>query len=114
MAKSIVKAIEMTMLAGTAFTATLQQMNPGGLPESCNYLLLVNDSTQDLYVSFDNLVYNFFLRSNSEIPLPSQANAIPNSKIALFPKGMGVWIASVSGAVGVGNVWLSGLYQPKE
>lgn len=110
MAKDVVKALILTTFNTAAATANLQLMNPGGLEEACTIIDITNNSNIDVYVSFDGINLHWVIQRVASLQLPSQANNQPQNRRQMFPKGMGVWIASITGAAGAGNIYLSGLY----
>ena len=98
--------------AGAIDTAVLdgsyEQLNAGGLPEACFLLRVINDSDIGLEISYDGTTQHDFVSAKSVAYLPAQSNSQPNNNVALFPKGLVVW---VNGTDGTGVVYLAGYYQ---
>lgn len=107
MAQNKVKAITRTSLAGASLTASYQPVNTSGLPEACFLVRIYNTTSGAVDVSFDGSTDSDVMVANSYIEVSAQANAQPNGNVALFPKGL---IVYVKGSAGAGNVYVSGYY----
>lgn len=109
MSKNIVKPIVMTDIESTDVSAAYAAVNATGLPFPCVYLLINNDSTEDVTVSMDGVNPHFYVPTMTQLPINAQTNSQPNGYAAIWPVGTVVW---VKGTAGTGFIYLSGLYQP--
>jgi len=80
---------------------------PNGWPNAPFLLRLVNDSNQDVDVSFDGVTSHDYLISQQTLQIQTQTNSPYNIDCALFPIGTKVYVAGVAGA---GTIWLTGYY----
>ena len=108
--KNVIKAIPLSTVAASTLTGVYVPLN-SGLPFPCFHIRITSTSTTSITVSYDGGVTDHDI-----IPLPGgtivvngQTNSQPQSHIALFAKGT---VISIKGAVGTGNIYLSGYYQP--
>jgi len=104
--KNIVKAVP---LQGGAVIATYAALNPGGLPNACFLLRIINESSNVITISYDGSTDHDTLPANSHVSLPVQTNSQPNNYIANFPVGFTVY---VKGTAMSGNAFVAGYYQP--
>jgi hypothetical protein len=109
MPKNIVKAIPIAVVDAATFAGTYVPINPLGLPEACFSLRILNDSDQNLVISFDGIVDNFIMLDNTEIFLPFQNFSSPNNHVCQMPVGTKIYVKALAGT---GFVSLSGFYQP--
>ncbi len=105
-----VKALELSSLASSSVTGSYQALNGTGLEEACFLLRLINDSNQDVTVSYDGTTDHEFVPSGQTFQFPIQTNSSPQNQQALMPKGTVVY---VKGTAGTGSVYLAGYYQPR-
>lgn len=105
--KNAVNALEMTSIDSASMTGSYQAINASGLEKACFYLKIINDSNQDVSVSYDGSTDNDYVLSGTREPLPAQNYAQPNNWVSLFAKGTVVY---VKGTAGTGNVYLVGYY----
>lgn len=110
MAKDAIKAIELTSFNSAGANATYQVINSNGLDEACTQIIIVNDSNIDILISLDGSTDHIFMPANVQFSLPVQSNNQPQNRRQMFPKGMKFYVESVSGAAGVGLIYLSGFY----
>lgn len=84
----------------------------GGLPFPCFYVRILNDCDEDIYVSYDGgSTNNDIVLQGQDLVLSFQNQAQPSNYVCLFPAGFKIWVDSVSGNAGTGNVYLSAYYQ---
>jgi hypothetical protein len=114
MAQNAVKFIPLATFNTATADGTLQLINSGGLPEACTMLYIVNDSNISVYISFDGVTNHFVVPDQVGVDFAAQTNSQPGNRVQMFRKGMTIWLASVSGAAGVGNVYVSGIYTEPE
>ena len=108
--KNTIKAINASSVAAATFTGAFQLLTPAfGLPHPCSWLRIINNSSKDLFVSYDGINIHDFIDAGGEWMLMTQINAQPGSGIALMPKGQLIYI--LADAPGTGDVYLTGYYQ---
>jgi hypothetical protein len=108
--KNIVLPIVMTNINSTTVIATYLPINPTGLPHACFMIRIINASNAAITISYDGTNDHDFLAANTSTPeLEFQTNSQPNNLIAKLAQGT---IVYVKGTAGVGNVYLTGWYQP--
>jgi len=108
MAQNSVKPFQLTtILSSTLILNTYQAINPNGFEEAPFFIRIANGSTQIVVISYDGINDHEIVLINSAFDFPSQANAQPNAKVALFPKHTVVY---ARGTAGTGNITLSGYY----
>jgi hypothetical protein len=99
-----IAAIPMTNIA---VTADYLPINPGGLPNACNSISLLNDSTDSVTISFDGTTDAYFLLPTSINTLPVVEMGQPNNFAAQWAQGQVVY---AKGTADSGDVYLAGLY----
>lgn len=107
MAQNKVKAIARTSLAGASLTGSYAPINASGLASACFLIRIYNTTAAAVDISYDGSTDADVVVANSYIEINAQENAQPNGNIALFPKGL---IVYVKGSAGAGNVYVSGYY----
>jgi len=107
--KSACKAILRTEIASSVITSSYAAINPGGLPEACSLVYIVNDSTDAVDVSYDGVNPHDIVPAHTTRELPIASNSYPNS-INNFAIGLTVYVA---GSAGTGNIYLVGYYSPR-
>jgi hypothetical protein len=115
MAKNSIQAIALQDVNSNLFgVGPYAELTPlGGLGHPCFYIRILNDSNQDIYVSYDGgVTNNDIVLQAEELILSFQNQAQPNNYTCLFPSNFKVWVESVSGNAGNGFVYLSAYYQP--
>jgi hypothetical protein len=110
MSKNSIKAVPMTTFASTSVSGTYAPIITGGLAQACYLLRIINDTTQDVTISFDGVTDADYILLGTGNNIPAIYGAQPNSYVALFPKGMQIY---VKGTAGTGNIYVSGYYQPR-
>lgn len=105
--RNTIAAIPMTSIESTTVTGTYAVINAGGTPQACFLIRIINDSDEDVTVSYDGVNDADYIPTMTSIQLPLQTNSQPNNNVALLTKGTQVW---VKGTMGTGYVYLSGYY----
>lgn len=109
--KNSIAPIPLTSVSATTFDGTTYvPINPGGVPQPLFLYTIINDSSSDLIVSYDGVTAHDFIAAGSTSVNPIQYNSQPNTYIANLARGTVIW---VKGAMGTGEVYLSGFYQPQ-
>jgi len=107
MANNKIKALTLASFDSSGLSGTYQAINSGGLANPCVILRIINDSNQDVTVSYDGSTNNDYVRSGESLILNGQSNSLPNSFVANFAKGTVVY---VKGTSGTGSIYLAGYY----
>ena len=108
MAKNAAKPIELQGVDATTISAiTWTPFNTAGLEGACFFLRFNNDTTSDIQISYDGVTAHDFIKSYTDFSVNFQTNASPNNGVCKVPKKTVIY---VSGAVGTGNIYLSGFY----
>lgn len=107
MAQDSVKPLLLKSKASSTVTGTYAAINALGFEHSPFLIRINNASNQGITVSYDGINDHEFVLSNDFVEIPSQANAQPNARVALFPKNTVVY---VKGTAGAGTIYLSGYY----
>lgn len=105
--KNIVAAIELVNFNTANLAAGYAPMNPGGLDKPCFYIKFVNNSAQDITISYDGVTDNEILLANEILYLNFQTNSQPNNQVCLMSQGQLIY---VKGTAGAGSLYLSGYY----
>lgn len=101
--------ITMTSFNTAGLNGSFQVVNSGGTTEACVLIRIVNDSDQDVTVSFDGAVDHDYVRAGETLQLPIQSNAAPGSNTAKLRQGTQVWVKGAG--AGTGLIYLAGYYQ---
>jgi hypothetical protein len=107
MAQSRVTPIVRTTLAGSSLTSSFQPINPNGLDGACFSIAIANTTTAAVDISYDGVNTHDVVLTGATTEVLAQTNAQPNGWVALFQKGL---IVYVKGASSAGNIYLSGYY----
>lgn len=110
MAQNSYLAIPLTGYDSSLFPGGYVAINPNGLPNACSTLKIINDSNENIKVSYDGINDHDFVASDTTFEFPTQINAQPNNYVALFSKGTIVYVTLP--AAGVGLIYLSGYFSP--
>lgn len=105
-----IKPIPMTSIESTTVTVTYAVINANGLPFGCCILSIVNNSDEDVTVSYDGTTDHDYIPTMTDRNLYFQTNGQPNNSVARLPAGTRVY---VKGTTGTGFVYLVGWYQPQ-
>ncbi|HXB10859.1 MAG TPA: hypothetical protein VNZ45_02650 [Bacteroidia bacterium] len=111
MSKNYVQALVLASIDSSTMSSstTFYAINSAGLTKPCSLIRIVNNSNQDMTISYDGTNAHDFCPKASEIQLPFQSNAQPNSNMALIAQGTVVYVKAAS--AGMGLVYLAGYYQ---
>lgn len=104
--KNSVFAIPLGVAAANAFNGTYQLV--GGLPQACFMLRFINNTSEDVLVSYDGVTDNDVIIHETTSQIDPQANSQPNNFICVFPKGMTIYLKA---AQGTGEFYIAGYYQ---
>lgn len=105
--KNNIKAITLTNIDSATVASSYKAINANGLTQSCFKIRILNNSTQDVTVSFDGVNDNEYIVKATSVEISGQAN-VP--QYGSFPASTVVY---VKGTGGTGNIYLSGYYQPQ-
>ncbi len=112
MAKNRVSAIELQSIDAALFGGFSELTPLGGLPAPCFYIRILNNSNKAIYVSYDGgTTNNDIVLAGRDLILEFQNQSQPNSFVCLFPQGFRVYVDSIDGLTGSGDVYLSAYYQ---
>jgi hypothetical protein len=111
--KIAIKAIPMSSVASTALTGSFQVLSPAiGAP--CHMIKIINNSDEDVFVSFDynpnvaSKVANDFVPKGTVALIPPY-QGYPNTNSALWSSSNPVYILGSTGMTG--SIYLAGYYQ---
>ena len=107
--KSYLIPIEMQSFNSSSLTGSYQAINSAGFTQPLAVLRLVNDSNQDVTISYDGSTDNDFLRSGDTLQIGAQTNRDGNVNLSNFKKGTKL---SIKGSTGTGLLYLTGYYHP--
>lgn len=80
---------------------------PNGYPNAPFLIRIINDSNNDVDISYDGVTNHDYLIAQQTLELTSQTNSPYNTNAALFPVGFKVYLA---GAAGAGTIYLAAYY----
>jgi hypothetical protein len=103
-----VQFIPLTNINSAAILPAYAPINVGGLPHACSAIRIINDSTIDIFVSFDGVTDHEFMQSGETLYMPFQISAQPNGWMSLLSAHTQVFVRAP--APGVGLIMLSGYY----
>lgn len=107
--KNRFSAIPLQSFDTSGLTSTYQALNGStGLPESCAYIRIINNSDTDVTISLDGNTDHDIVPADFIVDLPLQANSVPSGHYGMIEKGK---IFYVKGTAGTGNIYLAGYYQ---
>jgi len=101
----VMLSLDSATLAGSYLPIT----GAGGLLNSLFLLKIVNNSTVDVIISYDGTNPHDYIPTKTAVLFDLQSNASPNNLRAWLAQGTHVY---VNGATGVGDIFLTGWYQP--
>jgi hypothetical protein len=109
--KNYVYPITMTSIDSSTLTgAGYQAINgPGGLPQPCTMLKIVNNSTVLVTISWDGTTNHDVAPLGSIVIYDFQSNSQPSGDLSAAKKGT---IIYVNGSAGTGLIYLVGFYNP--
>ena len=106
--KNSINAVELFFIASVVMEEdTYESINSQGLPFPCFLIRIINNSDEDVTVSYDGSTDQDFVPKNTVLQLPVQTNSQPSNHVALIPKGT---IVYVKGTAGTGDVYLAAYY----
>lgn len=105
--KNKISAVELFFIASTVMDDDYQSINSLGLPYPCFLVRVINNSSEDVTVSYDGVTDNDFIPTGDTLQLPLQTNSQPSNYVALMAKGT---IVYVKGTAGTGDVYLAAYY----
>jgi len=108
MSKNSLKAIPIVAIDSATFVAGTYVPFCTGLEQACGIVRIINNCSEDIFLSYDGINDNDFIQAGWEYYLYAQMNAQPTSNVALAPKGMKIYIKANAG---IGNCYLIGYYQ---
>lgn len=107
--KNSIQPILLTSINSAAFTGAYQLLSAStGLDNPCFLIRIINNSNQNITISYDGINDHDFLPTLNTVQLPFQSNSQPNNFVAQIAKGTRIY---VKGAAGAGLVYLSGYCQ---
>ncbi len=104
--RNSVLAIPLAAVNANTFNGTYQLV--GGLPQACFMLRFINNTTEDVLISYDGVTDNDVVIHDTTAQLDPQANSQPNNFICVFPKGMTIYLKAANGT---GEFYIAGYYQ---
>lgn len=112
MVKNIVLPIALQAVTGTSLLNSFLPLNTADLT-GAPFLLRINNTTdENVVISFDGVIDNDIVLSQSVLEIYTQANSLPNSYAALFAKSIRIFVRAESTIPTLGSVTVSGYYQP--
>jgi len=80
-----------------------------GLPRAIFLIRIINDSDQDVKVSYDGIDDHDIVIADRTLEINFQTNNHPRSHVALLPSGTKIYLRG-PGQGGAGNIYLTGYY----
>ena len=112
MVKNTVLPIALQAVTGTTLLNTFLPLNNADLT-GAPFLLRINNTTdENVVISFDGVIDNDVVLSQTVLEIYTQANSLPNGYTALFSKSIRVYVRAESTIPSLGSVTISGYYQP--
>ena len=105
--KNNIKPIPLTNIASSTVSGTYAAINSSGLANPCFLIRIINNSTQDVTVSYDGVNDHEFVPKATTVAVTGQANVPQFGTFSAFT------VVYVKGTAGTGNIYLSGYYQPQ-
>lgn len=107
MKKNYVIPIEMKEVDSSTFSAITWTPIGVAMEGACFIIRISNDTTKDVYISYDGVNAHDFLHSYTDMTLNFQSNSSPQGNVAMLKKGSLIYFQS---AAGTGYVYVSGFY----
>lgn len=104
--RNSISAIPLGSIAANTFNGAYQLI--GGIPHACFMLRFINNTSEDVLISYDGATDNDVVIHDTTTQLEPQANSQPNNFICVFPKGMTIYVKA---AMGTGEFYVAGYYQ---
>ena len=105
--KNIVKSVTLGSLASSGISSTYTAVIT--LSNACFMIRIINNSDEDVTVSYDGTHDADFIPEMSSAQIQAQTNAQPTNSVANFAQGTTIY---VKGTSGTGSVYVAGYYQP--
>jgi hypothetical protein len=80
-----------------------------GIPRAIFLIRIINDSDQDVKVSYDGIDDHDMVIADGRLEINFQTNKQPRSHVALLPVGTKIYLHG-PGQGGTGNIYISGYY----
>lgn len=104
--RNSIAAIPLGAIAANTFTGAYQLI--GGLPHACFMLRFINNSSEDVLISYDGVTDNDVVIHDTTAQIEPQTNSQPNNYTCLFSKGMTIYVKAANGT---GEFYVAGYYQ---
>ncbi len=105
--KNNILPLELSSVAGADFTVGYGAL--GTLTKPCVFIRVINNSDQDITISYDGATDHDFVPSDSVFEFSVQALKGATNYAAVLPQGTTIYL---KGSVATGAAYLSGYYQP--
>lgn len=109
MSSDFFRSIPLVSFDTTGLSGTYQTLDASGLPTSCAYITLNNDSNNDITISFDGVTDNDILiggQGPRSFPLSLSVPLIRENGV--WRKTQQIWVKSTTNTAGA--LYLSGYY----
>ena len=104
--RNSVSAIPLGAINANTFTGAYQLI--GGIPQACFMLRFINNTDEDVLISYDGVTDNDVIVHGTSTQISAQTNSQPNNFICVFPKGMHIYVKAANGT---GEFYVAGYYQ---
>lgn len=108
-----IQALPASSIDAADLLVTYQPINVTPYDKAVCWLQVLNDSNQDVAISFDGTTDHFFIAANTEMPQKLELNfnqmGQPSCNPPLLPKGLQVYVRGAS--AGTGRIYLFALSQ---
>lgn len=101
--------VSLGTLAASSLSTSYAAINSSGLSQACAIIRIINNSNQDITISYDGTNDHDFVPKTTSVNLYFQSSSQPNNMVAKLAKGTVVYAKAA--ASGTGNVYVSGYYQ---
>jgi hypothetical protein len=105
--RNAVTPIPLTSISSGSVSGTYAAINAEGLPNACVIIKIVNNSTEDVTVSFDGINDHDYIPTKTASLYNYQTASQPNNFVCLLPIRTTLW---VKGTSGTGSIYLVGFY----
>jgi len=85
MATDIFRALPALRVDASSLTNSYQQVPTSTFPYPVHLIRCVNDSTKTVWISYDGINDNTYLRVGSDVEIDAQVNKQPQSNKSAFP-----------------------------
>ncbi len=107
MAQTNVKAIELLSIDSANFDGSYMLI--GKLSNACSLIRIINNSDEDILISYDGETDNDFVQQMSTVEIYFQQNNKPNGNVANLAANTPIYVL---GGAGTGLVYVAGYYSP--